>query len=152
MDESGLTGKQKITLLSAWGLLKQESLLHGRNMMFLLFREHPHFLPYFDFSADPAGSNLADNKGFHLHALNVMNMVGTLVECVINDPEMFRKKIFHLVEIHQARGVTALDVQLFSEIVVDYLVEALGRQAANSLAEAFGKLFDQFAEAFAYQD
>ncbi|EAT43553.1 AAEL005034-PA [Aedes aegypti] len=152
MDESGLTGKQKITLLSAWGLLKQESSLHGRNMMFLLFREHPRYLPYFDFSSDSTNSNLADNKSFHLHAVNVMGAIGTLIECGLNDPEVFRKKLFHLVEVHKARGVTPLDVQLFSEIITDYLVEVLGRQAANSLADALGKLFDQFAEAFAYQD
>lgn len=99
---------------------------------------------------DEATPNLADNKMFHTHALNVIQAVGMLIEDGLKDPQVFQNSLIQLVGVHKNRGVTAVDIQLFSEIITGYLIEVLGRQATNSLPDALGKLFDQFAEAFEY--
>lgn len=82
----------------------------------------------------------------------VLNTIGTLIENDLKDPPVFRDRLFRLAESHKARGVMAVDIELFSEIMIAYLVEVLGHQAANSLSEALTRLFEQFGEAFGVQD
>ncbi|EDS34613.1 globin 2 [Culex quinquefasciatus] len=148
MDETGLTGKQKITLLSAWGLIKQDLDLHGRNIMLLIFREHPHFIPYFDFSADPNNTSLSENRALQAHSLNLIMALGALIEYGLKTPKMFECTLAKLVKNHKTRRVTSQDVKMFGEVILMYFAQVLGRQSASSLPTAFNRLIEQIAEAF----
>ncbi|XP_058453707.1 myoglobin-like [Malaya genurostris] len=148
MDETGLTGKQKITLLSMWGLLKQDLDVHGRNVLLTLFKEHPEFLTYFDFSADRSSSNLADNQALFSHSLNMINGFGALIEFGLNSPKMFQCSLTKLARNHKWRMVSGADVRLFGNVMLDYYMEVLDRQAANDLPDAFGRLMNIIADAF----
>ncbi|XP_055644287.1 extracellular globin-E1-like [Toxorhynchites rutilus septentrionalis] len=148
MDETGLTGKQKVTLLSTWALMKQDLDLHGRNLLLLLFSEHPNFLPYFNFSTDSHSTSLADNQALFAHSMNVILALGALIEHGLKCPKMFQCLLAKLAKNHHRRGVTGGDVKLFGKIMVRYFGEVLGRQAADTLPSAFGTLIDKAAEAF----
>ncbi|XP_058820086.1 myoglobin-like [Topomyia yanbarensis] len=148
MDETGLTGKQKITLLSMWGLLKQDLHVHGRNVLLTMFNQHPEFLSYFDFSADLNSTNLADNEALFSHSLNMINGFGALIEYGLNSPKMFQCSLTKLAKNHKWRMVSGVDVRLFGNVMLNYFIEVLDRQAANDLPNAFGRFMDIIADAF----
>ncbi|XP_053692390.1 uncharacterized protein LOC128740847 [Sabethes cyaneus] len=148
MDETGLSGKQKITLLSAWSLIKQDLDLHCRNILLLFFKEHPHFLPYFDFSTDSSTANLSENQALFAHSMNVINGLGSLIEYGLGCPKMFLCLLTKMAKNHKARSVTGEDIKLFGKVIMNYFMDVLERQAASSLPEAFEVFFEKIAEAF----
>ncbi|XP_055550794.1 uncharacterized protein LOC129733186 [Wyeomyia smithii] len=148
MDETGLTGKQKITLLSAWSLIKQDLDLHARNVLLFLFKENPQFLTYFDFSTDSSTTNLAENQALFAHSLNVILGLGSLIEYGLSCPKMFLCTLTKLARNHKARSVTGTDAKLFGKVITDYFMDVLDQQGASSLPGAFEMLFEKIAEAF----
>ncbi|XP_055594825.1 hemoglobin-3-like [Uranotaenia lowii] len=149
MDDSKFTGDQKITLLSAWALIKPELDIHGRNLYLLLYREYPRFKPFFDFCTDGICTiKHVRGREMEAHSIQVFRILGQLIEEGLRDSEIFENTLRAIALAHADTGVTGADVREFGGVLLSYLVDALGPQASNSLTVAFEKLVDLVGESF----
>uniref|UniRef100_A0A182Y9Z7 Globin domain-containing protein n=1 Tax=Anopheles stephensi TaxID=30069 RepID=A0A182Y9Z7_ANOST len=148
MDSTGLSASEKITLFSAWGLIRKDLEVHGRNMLLLLFHKHPHYVSYFDFTDDPAAQSLVDNKSLFNQSIHVIKAFGSLIEYGLKDPDLFNETLKKITRNHQHRNVYSSDVLTIGEVLLDYLAQVLGRQVSDSLPDAFRKLFATIASRF----
>ncbi|EAL39570.1 myoglobin-like [Anopheles arabiensis] len=148
MDQTGLTASEKITLFSAWGLIRKDLDVHGRNVLLLLFHKHPRYIAYFDFTDDPNAQSLVDNKSLYDQAIHVFKAVGALIEYGFKDPVLFDATLRKITRRHKDRPVYTEDILTIGEVLLNYLEQALGRQMSDSLPDAFWKLFQTIAGRF----
>ncbi|XP_049281533.1 myoglobin-like [Anopheles funestus] len=148
MDSTGLSATEKITLFSAWGLIRKELDVHGRNMLLLLFHKYPHYVSYFDFTDDPNAQSLVDNKSLFSQSIHVIKAFGSLIEYGLKDPDLFNETLKKITRIHEQRNVYSKDILTIGEVLLDYLAQVLGRQVSDSLPDAFRKLFATIASRF----
>uniref|UniRef100_A0A182PAQ7 Globin domain-containing protein n=1 Tax=Anopheles epiroticus TaxID=199890 RepID=A0A182PAQ7_9DIPT len=148
MDPTGLTSAEKITLFSAWGLIRKDLDVHGRNVLLLLFHKHPHYISYFDFTDDPAAQSLVDNKSLYNQAIHVFKAFGSLIEYGFKDPVLFDETLKKITRRHKDRKVYSEDILTIGDVLLNYLAQALGRQVSDSLPDAFWKLFRTIAGRF----
>uniref|UniRef100_A0A182NES7 Globin domain-containing protein n=1 Tax=Anopheles dirus TaxID=7168 RepID=A0A182NES7_9DIPT len=148
MDATGLTAQEKITLFSAWGLIRKDLDVHGRNMLLLLFHKHPHYISYFDFTDDATAHSLVDNKSLYSQSIHIIKTFGSLIEYGLKDPALFNETLKKITRIHAERNVYAKDILTIGDVLLNYLAQVLGRQVSDSLPDAFRKLFVTIAGRF----
>ncbi|XP_053661762.1 myoglobin-like [Anopheles marshallii] len=148
MDSTGLSASEKITLFSAWGLIRKDLDVHGRNMLLLLFHKYPHYVSYFDFTDDPTAQSLVDNKSLYAQSIHVIKAFGSLIEYGLKDPALFHETLKKITRLHEQRNVYSKDILIIGEVLLDYVAQVLGRQVADSLPDAFRKLFATIASRF----
>ncbi|XP_053677711.1 myoglobin-like [Anopheles nili] len=148
VDSTGLTAVEKITLFSAWGLIRKDLDVHGRNTLLLLFHQYPHYVSYFDFTDDQTAQSLLDNKALYNHSIHIIKAFGSLIEYGLKDPALFNETLRKLLRIHEKRNVYSKDILTIGEVLLNYLAQVLGRQVSDSLPDAFRKLFGTIAAKF----
>uniref|UniRef100_A0A182IKD4 Globin domain-containing protein n=1 Tax=Anopheles atroparvus TaxID=41427 RepID=A0A182IKD4_ANOAO len=148
VDSTGLTAVEKITLFSAWALIRKDLDIHGRNMLLLLFDQHPHYVGYFDFTDDTTAHSLVDNKSLFGQAIHVIKSFGSLIEYGLKDPALFDETLKKISRLHEGRNVFGSDVLVIGDVLLNYLAQVLGSQASAMLPDAFRKLFVTIATRF----
>uniref|UniRef100_A0A182QXV6 Globin domain-containing protein n=1 Tax=Anopheles farauti TaxID=69004 RepID=A0A182QXV6_9DIPT len=148
MDATGLTAQEKITLFSAWGLIRKDLDIHGRNMLLLLFHKYPHYVSYFDFTDDASAQTLVDNKSLYSQSIHVIKTFGSLIEYGLKDPALFNETLKKITRIHAERNVYGKDILTIGDVLLNYLAQVLGRQVSDALPDAFRKLFVTIAGRF----
>ncbi|KAL1396633.1 hypothetical protein pipiens_002634 [Culex pipiens pipiens] len=147
-DDTGLTNHQKAALVGAWSLVKQDMVSHGVNVFIRLFEEHPKYLEYFDFTQDDAAEELRENKSLHAHALNVMHLIGALIDYGLDNPLMFKCSLSKMMKNHKKHGVNKEDVTIVCGIIMEYCLEALDQRGSTTLEEAFSSFMKSIADTF----
>ncbi|XP_052864495.1 myoglobin-like [Anopheles cruzii] len=145
-DPTGLSGVDKITLFSAWGLIRKDLDIHGRNILLLLFQQHPEYLAYFDFSDDTTALSLVDNKSLFSQSILAIKTFGALIEYGLEDAVLFHETLRKVGRWHG--NIQARDVLIIGNVLLAYLKQALGRQAPTTLDEAFRNLFVTISNRF----
>ncbi|XP_049548390.1 myoglobin-like [Anopheles darlingi] len=147
-DSTGLSAVEKISLFSAWGLIRKDLDVHGRNILLLLFQKYPHYTDYFDFTDDTKADSLVDNKSLFAQSIHIVKAFGSLIEYGLKDPRLFHETLKRIARWHEQRNVYGCDVLLIGEVMLTYLTQTLGRQTPAMLGEAFQKLFQTIAYRF----
>ncbi|XP_053690912.1 myoglobin-like [Sabethes cyaneus] len=147
-DDTGLTKSQKVAVVAAWSIVKQDMITHGRNIFIRFFEEHPKYVSYFDFSQDTEAIELKDNKSLHAHALNVMQLIGSLIDYGLENPVMFKCTLAKMARNHKMRGIIKKDMEIVCEVIKDYCLEALASHRSKTLDEGLVAFLESVVNSF----
>ncbi|XP_055638620.1 globin-like [Toxorhynchites rutilus septentrionalis] len=147
-DETGLTKPQKVVLSEAWSIIKEDMVTHGTNIFVRFFEEHPNYLSYYDFSHDSEATELMENKSLHAHALNVMHLLGALIDYGFDNPVMYKSSLAKSVKNHRRYHVTKADVKIVCGVITTYCMQALEDHSSEMLVSAFAAFMDSIIAAY----
>ncbi|XP_055544859.1 globin-1-like [Wyeomyia smithii] len=147
-DDTGLTKSQKVAVVAAWSIVKKDMITHGRNIFIRFFEENPKYVTYFDFSQDTEATELKDNKSLHAHALNVMQLIGALIDYGLDNPVMLKCSLAKMSRNHKMRGILKKDVVIVCEVIKNYCLEALESHRSKTLDEGLTAFLESIVNAF----
>lgn len=142
LDEKlGLTEKQKRLIQNTWATVRKDEVSVGVALVLAYFKQYPESQKQFKSFKDIPLDDLAKNKKFQAHCVNIVSTLGKLIE-QMHDPELMEASLINFTEKHKIRGQTKMHFENLKQVMLDLFPTLFGKQYTPDVQEAWKKMLD----------
>ncbi|XP_043278268.1 globin CTT-VI-like [Venturia canescens] len=132
---TGLTAKQRNLIMKCWSELQPNIREIGVEIMITFFRNYPEYQEEFPKFRGRELEELANDRTFHAHCLNIMSTFEQAIE-FLHDPELCVAALHMAGERHARRGQTTRPFEVLEPLVNEILKSHLNISGTTETSEA----------------